>query len=309
MSIKLEQVTKLYGQQKAVNNIDISIQKGEIVGFLGPNGAGKSTTMKMITGYLNPTAGRVEVCNRDVITHALECRRKIGYLPEHNPLYTDLYVKEFLTFNGSLYGLAGKSLYKAVDEWIEKTGLTPEKNKKIGQLSKGYRQRVGLAAAFMHSPEVVILDEPTTGLDPNQIIEIRELIKTEGKNKTVMLSTHIMQEVEAMCSRVIIINQGEIVADKPIEAINTIQNASQQATHFYIWVEFSPGFDAEIILNHFNNCKIIQRKQPHHILISTPGQDIRSLIVKLSAHENWPLIEIKMEENTIEDTFRRLTKS
>jgi ABC-2 type transport system ATP-binding protein len=213
VSIKIQNLTKIYGTQKAVNNISFEVNKSEIVGFLGPNGAGKSTTMKILTGYLPATEGSAEVNGFDVKTSPMNVKKSIGYLPEHNPLYLDMYVKEFLEFVGSLYGLKGNSLKMRVLAVIELTGLGLEQKKKIGQLSKGYRQRVGLAQALIHDPEVLILDEPTTGLDPNQLVEIRNMIKTVGKDKTVIFSTHIMQEVEAICDRVILINHGNIVAD------------------------------------------------------------------------------------------------
>jgi ABC-2 type transport system ATP-binding protein len=213
MSIKIQNLSKVYGSQKAVDNISFEINKGEIVGFLGPNGAGKSTTMKILTGYIPDTEGTAEVNGFDVKTNPMQVKQTIGYLPEHNPLYLDMYVREFLEFVGSMYGLSGKNLKNRIDEVIELVGLSIEKHKKIGQLSKGYRQRVGIAQALIHDPEVLILDEPTTGLDPNQLVEIRNLIKQIGQNKTVVFSTHIMQEVEAICDRVVIINRGKIVAD------------------------------------------------------------------------------------------------
>ena len=214
--LKVQNLTKIYGTQKAVNDITFEAKAGEIVGFLGPNGAGKSTTMKIATCYLTATAGNVEVCGYDVQQNAIEVRKNIGYLPEHNPLYLDMYVKEFLEFIGGIYGLKGQILQKRISEVIELFGLTLEYKKKIGQLSKGYRQRVGLAQALIHDPKVLILDEPTTGLDPNQLAEIRGVIRNIGKEKTVIFSTHILQEVEAICDRVVIINQGIIVKDCPI---------------------------------------------------------------------------------------------
>ena len=213
MSIKIQNLSKVYGTQRAVDDISFEVARGEIVGFLGPNGAGKSTTMKILTGYVPATDGSAEVNGFDVKTSPMQVKSSIGYLPEHNPLYLDMYVREFLEFTGSLYGLKGKTLQIKVAETIEMVGLGLEKHKKIGQLSKGYRQRVGLAQALIHNPDVLILDEPTTGLDPNQLIEIRDLIKSVGKNKTVIFSTHIMQEVEAICDRVVIINRGKIVAN------------------------------------------------------------------------------------------------
>ena len=215
MSIQVKDVSKYYGQQAALQSVSLEIKKGEIVGFLGPNGAGKSTLMKIITTYLAADEGQVEVCQENVEENPLSVRQKVGYLAEHNPLYLEMYIKEYLDFIANLYGCSKE----CVSDMIEITGLSPEQHKKIGKLSKGYRQRVGLAAALIHEPEVLVLDEPTTGLDPNQLVEIRTLIKNSGKNKTVMLSTHIMQEVEKMCNRVIIINKGKIVADEQLEIL------------------------------------------------------------------------------------------
>ena len=215
MSIQVKEVSKYYGQQAALQSVSLEVKKGEIVGFLGPNGAGKSTLMKIITTYLAADEGQVEVCQENVEENPLSVRQKVGYLAEHNPLYLEMYIKEYLGFIADLYGCSKER----VSDMIELTGLSPEQHKKIGELSKGYRQRVGLAAALIHEPEVLILDEPTTGLDPNQLVEIRNLIKNSGKNKTVMLSTHIMQEVEKICNRVIIINKGKIVADEQLESL------------------------------------------------------------------------------------------
>lgn len=217
MSIKVDHILKVYGAQKAVDTISFEVKQGEIVGFLGPNGAGKSTTMKMITGYLTPDGGKIEVCGLPVEGEALATKKKIGYLPELNPLYQDMYVREYLAFVAGLHKIPSPE--KRVEEVVQLTGLTPEANKLIEQLSKGYKQRVGLAAALIHDPEVLILDEPTTGLDPNQIIEIREVIRKLGKEKTILFSTHILQEVEALCNRVIIINKGKIVADASLQEL------------------------------------------------------------------------------------------
>ncbi|MGR3811121.1 ATP-binding cassette domain-containing protein [Jiulongibacter sp. NS-SX5] len=219
MSISIQNLTKEYGSQKAIDSISFDLSPGEIVGFLGPNGAGKSTTMKILTGYIKATSGEATVNGFNVNSETIEAKRSIGYLPEHNPLYLEMYIKEFLEYAGSLYGLKGKALKNRVAELIELVGLQREQHKKIDQLSKGYRQRVGLAQAMIHDPEVLILDEPTTGLDPNQLVEIRQLIKEVGKNKTVILSTHIMQEVESICERAIIINLGKIVADKSLHEL------------------------------------------------------------------------------------------
>jgi len=219
MSIEVRNISKIYGEQKAVDNVSFSIKKGEIVGFLGPNGAGKSTTMKIITAYLPASEGEAFVCGKNVSSETLATQAKTGYLPETNPMYLDMYVREYLSFCAALHGIKGKQASERIEHMIETTGLSPESKKTIKSLSKGYKQRVGLAQALLHEPEVLILDEPTSGLDPNQIVEIRELIKSAGKEKTVLLSTHIMQEVQAMCDRVIIINQGKLVLDENIEAL------------------------------------------------------------------------------------------
>lgn len=224
MSVVVSALTKQYGSQLAVNEVSFTCGKGEIIGFLGPNGAGKSTTMKIITGYLPATSGKAEICGFDVVQQAAEVKKRIGYLPEHNPLYLDMYVREHLEFAGKLYGLKGTLLQRRVDEMIDRCGLEREQHKKTGALSKGYRQRVGLAQALIHNPPVLILDEPTTGLDPNQIIEIRQLILSTAQDKTVILSTHIMQEVQAICRRAVIINLGKIVADSPVSELTA--NAS-----------------------------------------------------------------------------------
>ncbi|WP_298360679.1 ATP-binding cassette domain-containing protein [Runella sp.] len=231
MSIRIQHLTKNYGNQKAVNDISFDVNPGEIMGFLGPNGAGKSTTMKITTGYLSATSGRVEVCGFEVAKQSMEVRRNIGYLPEHNPLYTEMYIKEFLRFVGTLYGLKGEKLTLRVSEMIEICGLEVEHRKKIGQLSKGYRQRVGLAQALIHNPPVLILDEATTGLDPNQIVEIRNLIKAVGKEKTVLFSSHIMQEVEAICDRAVIINRGQIVANRTLVELQSEGKSLEEVFH------------------------------------------------------------------------------
>ena len=228
MSISINKVNKFYGKQQALTDVSFSLNKGEIVGFLGPNGAGKSTLMKIITCYLEQDSGKVQVCDLDTVEQNLKIKAKIGYLPEHNPLYTDMYIKEYLTFVGRIYKV--ENLNNRITEIIQQTGLTAEQSKKIGELSKGFKQRVGLAAALIHNPEILILDEPTTGLDPNQLVEIRNLIKEVGKDKTVLLSTHIMQEVDKMCNRVIIINKGKIVDDKLIS--NYQKNNIDLEEHF-----------------------------------------------------------------------------
>lgn len=229
MSISVKKLTKVYGQQTAVNAIDFTINTGEIVGFLGPNGAGKSTTMKMITGFLESTSGEIEINQEKLNINSISLKREIGYLPEANPLYTEMYVAEYLRFMAEISGVKSSEIKNRVEEIIEKVGLSPERNKKIEQLSKGYKQRVGLAQALIHDPKILILDEPTTGLDPNQLIEIRNLIKQISKNKTIILSTHIMQEVEAICNRVIIINKGNLVADMSLAELKA-QNQSLEKT-------------------------------------------------------------------------------
>lgn len=233
MSISITNLTKIYGEQRALDNVSLEINKGEIVGLLGPNGAGKSTMMKIITCFIPPTEGGVKVCGYDIFDDPMEVRKKIGYLPENNPLYLDMYVREFLYFIAGVHKL-GKQKKERTEYMIELTGLTKEVNKKIGALSKGYRQRVGIAQAMIHDPEVLILDEPTSGLDPNQLVEIRELIKNAGKDKTVLLSTHIMQEVEAVCDRTIIINNGQVVADdntKHLAAGQSLENIFRKITY------------------------------------------------------------------------------
>ena len=239
MSIEVNGLLKSYGEQKAVNEVSFSVGKGEIVGFLGPNGAGKSTTMKMITGYLEPDSGEIRVCGISVKDNPLEIKKKIGYLPEANPLYYDMYIREYLDFIAGLHHI-NKTAQK-IEEVIDLTGLRPESSKKIGQLSKGYKQRVGLAAALIHDPEVLILDEPTTGLDPNQIIEIREVIRRLGKDKTVLFSSHILQEVEALCNRVIIINKGRLVADDSISKLHTVKKGQ------YVKVTFGQAPDKKMM--------------------------------------------------------------
>ena len=231
MSIEVHQLSKIYGTQKAVDQINFEAKPGEIVGFLGPNGAGKSSTMKMITGYMQADGGRIEVCGMEVNPNDILTKQKIGYLPELNPLYPDMYVREYLSFVGGLHQVSDRK--KRVEEVIQQTGLSTESNKQIHQLSKGYKQRVGLAAAIIHDPEVLILDEPTSGLDPNQIIEIRNLIKSLGKNKTILFSSHILQEVEAICDRVIIIHKGKIVADSSLAELKTSSGATTSLEEFF----------------------------------------------------------------------------
>lgn len=303
MSVSISQLTKVYGSQKAVDTISFEAKPGEVVGFLGPNGAGKSTTMKTITCYLPPTSGQVQVCGFDVVQSPMEVRRNIGYLPEHNPLYLDMYVHEYLQFIGNLHKLNGSTLQSRIREMVNLCGLGREQGKKIGSLSKGYRQRVGLAQALLHNPQVLILDEPTTGLDPNQIVEIRQVIKEAGKEKTVIFSTHIMQEVEAICDRVIIINLGKIVADSSVKTLYQYQKGSQT-----LFIEFSEEVDVEK-LQALPGIQSIRHSARNKFEIITNGQsDIRPLIFKLAAENNWTLIGLKQEENSLESIFQALTK-
>ncbi|MGQ1785812.1 MULTISPECIES: gliding motility-associated ABC transporter ATP-binding subunit GldA [unclassified Saccharicrinis] len=301
MSISVSQVTREFGTQKALNNVSFEIASGEVVGFLGPNGAGKSTMMKIITGYLPQTTGKVMVCGLDVTDNTLEYRTKIGYLPEHNPLYLDMYVKEYLTHIAGIYKL-GKNTKKRVEEIIDMTGLSPERTKRISALSKGYRQRVGLAQALLPDPEVLILDEPTTGLDPNQIIEVRDLIKKVGQQKTVMLSTHIMQEVQAICERVIIINKGNIVAN---EKASDLTNTSLK-NNFEFTCEFLNPVEKSI----FDNIEgLIEIKNltvnKYHISASS---DIRPEIFDCAVANNQKIITLTQDQKSMEDVFRELTK-
>lgn len=296
MSIKLTSISKIYGSQKAVNNISFKAGKGEIVGFLGPNGAGKSTTMKILTGFIQPNEGTVFVSGIDVIKNPIEAQKKIGYLPEHNPLYLDMYVREYLQFHASIYKIAkGK-----VNDTIEKVGLTIEAHKKIEQLSKGYRQRVGLAAAILHDPEVLILDEPTTGLDPNQLVEIRQLIKELGKDKTVLLSTHIMQEVEAVCDRVIIINKGEFVIDKPISELKT---GKEQV----IKVTFDYKLEEQFIQRLPNLVHYKNTVENNWILTFETTEDMRPIIFDFAQENGLKILGLNAENKNLESLFRELT--
>jgi ABC-2 type transport system ATP-binding protein len=295
MSIVVRNLLKTYGAQKAVNNISFSIKKGEIVGFLGPNGAGKSTTMKIVTGYLLQDAGEVKVCNIDVIKNSIEAKKKIGYLPESNPLYYDMYVKEYLSFVAGVYSVGSRQ--SAVNRTIELVGLTPEKHKKIGQLSKGYKQRVGLAAALIHDPEVLILDEPTTGLDPNQIVEIRNVIKEQGRQKTVLFSSHIMQEVQAICDRVIIINRGELVAD---DSLSNILNKKHKNE---VKLVLKENIDSDI----FDNMQNIMRRDANTWYFTTDDpENIKRRIMEISLKKNLSIVSLSSVDN-LEEIFRTLT--
>jgi ABC-2 type transport system ATP-binding protein len=300
MSIEVNAITKLYGTQKALNNVSFNVGEKEIVGFLGPNGAGKSTMMKIITTYIPPTEGSVKVCGFDIADQSIEVRRQIGYLPEHNPLYLDMYVKEFLEFTGNLYKI--KNTKERVKQMIELTGLQVEQNKKIGALSKGYRQRVGLAQAMIHDPKVLIMDEPTTGLDPNQLEEIRNLIIKLGKEKTVMLSTHIMQEVEAMCDRVIIINKGEIVAN------DQTQTLQQNTTKQLITVEFDKDIKREVLLKIKGVEEAVLTEGCTWKIVAGVEYDVRKELFNHAVKNDIAVLTLNREEQKLEDVFKTLTK-
>jgi ABC-2 type transport system ATP-binding protein len=299
MSIEVKNLFKYYGEQAAVRDVSFSIAKGEIVGFLGPNGAGKSTTMKIITGFIPSSSGEVTVCGMPVDVDSLNTRQIIGYLPEHNPLYLDMYVKEYLEFVAEIYKL--KNIKTRVAEMIKAVGLDVEQNKKISALSKGYRQRVGLAAAIIHDPQVLILDEPTSGLDPNQLVEIRELIKQIGKSKTVMLSTHIMQEVEAICDRVIIINKGQIVAD------DTASHLQLDETHQTVYAEFDKEI-AKSVLTKIPHVRKVEKVGGGWLLETTDKVDLRKEIATYAQQQNLLVLTLKTEERTLEEVFKELTK-
>lgn len=300
MSIEVKGLLKEYGEQKAVNKISFKVDKGEIVGFLGPNGAGKSTTMKIITGYLQQTGGEARVCGINVAEQPLETKKKIGYLPELNALYYEMYVKEYLSFIASIHHLADPaSRIRAV---IETVGLTAEAGKKIGQLSKGYKQRVGLAAALIHDPEVLILDEPTSGLDPNQIVEIREVIKQQGKDKTVLFSSHILQEVEAICDRVIIISKGEIVAD---DTLSRLRGSGQQQPS--VTVAFKENPAPELLAALPGVIKVESLGPSRFSLRCTDAESVKKAILQLAVEKHYNIVTLQSEEKSLEAVFKALT--
>lgn len=312
MSIRVLDLSKVYSQsgsqpQRAVDAISFSAQPGEIVGFLGPNGAGKSTTMKIATGYLPLTTGTVEVNGFDVRTQSMDVRRSVGYLPEHNPLYLDLYVKEYLRFAGSLHGLSGADLTRRISDIIERVGLGREQQKRIGQLSKGYRQRVGLAQAMLHNPPVLILDEPTTGLDPNQLTEIRQVIRDAGRDKTVLFSTHIMQEVEALCDRVVIINRGQIVADSPLSQLRASAGGSA-ADSIFVVAEFEQPLPDPAVLLLPGVTGVESLGSGQYRLTASTGTDLRSAVFRLAADQHLTLIGLRQQENSLEGIFKSLTQ-
>lgn len=300
MSIKVDHVSKLYGEQRALDGVSFEIERGNIVGFLGPNGAGKSTMMKIITCFLPQTEGVVEVCGFNVSDAPMEVKKRVGYLPEHNPLYYDMYVREYLEFIAGIHKLPNKK--ERVDEMIEMVGLTIERKKQIGALSKGFKQRVGLAQAMIHDPEVLILDEPTTGLDPNQIVEIRNLIKNIGKDRTVMLSTHIMQEVEAICDRVIIVNHGKIVAND--KAANLTNYKNKQV----IRVEFSKAVASNILTSIAGVSEVKKVSDTTWLIASNADTDIRQHIFDFAVKNDNSVLTVQKEEQRLEDVFKALTR-
>jgi ABC-2 type transport system ATP-binding protein len=302
MSIAVEHLNKVYGQQNALHDISFVISSGEVVGLIGPNGAGKSTLMKIICGLLIPTSGKVSINGNPVLSQAKDIRRHLGYLPESNPLYTDLFVKEYLEYVAGIYKLGAESK-KRVDAVIELTGLGPEKHKRIGILSKGYRQRVGLAQAIIHNPDILILDEPTTGLDPNQIVEIRSLISTLGKEKTVVLSTHIMQEVEAICQRVILLNKGNLVAN---DLTGNIKTYAEHESHTIV-LELSLPVDGSMF-RELQGVTRVRNLNPTTCLIESEGDaDIRESIFKFAVSRNLVILSLHLKDKKLEEVFRELT--
>lgn len=299
MSITVSNLTKIYGEQKAVNNISFTAGENQIVGFLGPNGAGKSTTMKIITGYLEANSGNVTVHGIDVNKDPLEAKKYIGYLPEANPLYYEMYVREYLHFIASLHKITNAD--ERVEEVIKLTGLTLESNKKTGQLSKGYKQRVGLAAALIHDPKILILDEPTSGLDPNQIVEIRQLIKSLGKNKTVLFSSHILQEVETVCDRVIIINRGNIVAD---DTLKNLQSSKKDVQ--IVLVQFAKSADINSLEKLETVEKVTLENEQYLIQTSNP-EKVKKLLLEFSVENNLDILSLQSKSNSLEEIFRELT--
>lgn len=302
MSLEIHKVSKRYGQQEALKEVSFAVKQGEIVGFLGPNGAGKSTLMKIITGYIPMNSGKIEVCGMSTHTHAKEIKRKIGYLPEHNPLYLDMYVREYLHFVGNIYHI--KKLKSKVDELIQLTGLEREQHKKIEALSKGYRQRVGIAQALLPDPEVLILDEPSTGLDPNQIIEVRNLIKAVAKNKTVMLSTHIMQEVDAICQRVVIIDKGEIVADCPQKELKHKLQSKKT-----IRVTFNTNIKHHLLETIPGVIDILNTGDQQYTINHHSNTDLRECMYDFAVQQGVKLLELIEQEESTESLFRQLTQS
>ncbi len=302
MAITAQHVSKLYGEQKALDNVSFSIGENEVVGFLGPNGAGKSTMMKILTCFVPPTTGQASVCGFDTRTHSMDVRRNVGYLPEHNPLYLDLYVREYLDFVAGIHRLKDRT--NRVRKMVELVGLGREQHKRIGQLSKGYRQRVGLAQAMIHDPQVLILDEPTSGLDPNQLVEIRGVIKEIGRTKTVMLSTHIMQEVEAICDRVIIIDRGTLVADDKASTLRS-GNTSQRAA---LEVEFDKAVQANVLLNISGVLQAKNSTGNKWILAHDAAKDIRPSVFQFAVENGLQVLGLQKMERGLEEVFKELTR-
>lgn len=300
MSIEVTALTKIYGEQKAVDGISFAAGKGEIVGFLGPNGAGKSTTMKIITGYLQADAGTATVCGIDVKAYPLEIKKKIGYLPEANPLYYDMYVREYLDFIAGVHAIPNRK--EKIEEVIKTVGLSPESRKKTGQLSKGYKQRVGLAAALIHNPEVLILDEPTTGLDPNQIIEIREVIKQLGTQKTILFSSHILQEVEAICDRVVIINKGRLVANDTLSALRSQSQGSQ-----LVRVEFKEAVNVSLLQALPGVQSVTKIGNKEWALSCSADSDVKRALLEMSLQHNLNIVLLQSGEQKLEEVFKNLT--
>jgi ABC-2 type transport system ATP-binding protein len=301
MSIEVKDLVKVYGEQKAVDSITFTVGKGEIAGFLGPNGAGKSTTMKILTGYLGQDGGEAAVCGISVREHPLETKKKIGYLPEANPLYPDMYVREYLGFIADIHRLTGKR--ERIETVITLVGLTIESKKKLGELSRGYKQRVGLAAALLHEPEVLILDEPTSGLDPNQIIEIRDVIRKLGKDKTILFSSHILQEVEALCDRVIIINKGLLVADSPLSQLRA-QNAGSNT----IRVVFRETPETTTLEQLARVDAVTRMPDGQWVLQTAAPDEVKKQLMELALQNNWNIVSLQSENRSLEDIFRQLTK-
>lgn len=302
MSIIVNNISKIYAEQKAVDGISFEVKKGEILGFLGPNGAGKSTTMKMLTCYIPPSSGNATVCGFDIIEQPLDVRKKIGYLPENNPLYYDMYVKEFLEFALNIQGLPVANSKQSIKNVIDLVGLQVEQHKKIGQLSKGYKQRVGLAQALIHDPEILILDEPTSGLDPNQLADIRNLIKELGKEKTILFSTHIMQEVEAVCDNVVIINKGKIVANDKTSSLQT-----RLSGEVLIEVEFENAI-SETELKQIGNIHSVEKiSDTSFILHGQESIQLRKNIFAFAVSKNNALLTLKQETKSLENIFQQLT--
>ena len=301
MSIQVNRITKTYGEQKALDEVSFEVRSGQVVGFLGPNGAGKSTMMKIITCFIPQTSGTVSVCGYDVTEQSIDVRKKVGYLPEHNPLYPEMYVKEYLDFVAGVYRMNGNRK-KRIEEMVELTGLQVEQKKKIGALSKGYRQRVGLAQAMIHDPEVLILDEPTSGLDPNQLVEIRELIKNIGKEKTVMLSTHIMQEVEAICDQVIIVNKGKIVANETTEVIQ-----QRSGNENIVIVEFDRDVERIKISSIPGVKRVMLVRGNIWKIYSSTSEDLRPDIFNFAVENQLMVLSLQKEEQSLEEVFHQLT--